>query len=65
MQMSQRHSDYPRRPTVANADKADVIDFNPITDAWNGAREAYRIIRARKAAGGLGWAPRDEEGHHG
>lgn len=32
--------------------------FNPIDDAWNGAREAYGVIRNRKASGGRGWEPR-------
>lgn len=32
--------------------------FDPIDDAWRGTREAYEIIRERKASGGPGWGER-------
>ena len=33
----------------------EINKFDPVADVWKGTREAYEIIRERKAAGGPGW----------
>jgi hypothetical protein len=35
-----------------------VEDYDGERDAWESVSEAYRVIRARMAAGGQGWEPK-------
>lgn len=36
-------------------------DFDATKDVWKGVNEAYAAIRARKAAGGPGWKPKEPQ----